>query len=79
MYRRIFTRATAWFSVTGLIARLPISMIGLGIVLLAQHTTGSYGFAGSLSATAMLANAALAIPQGRLLDRLGQGPVLRVA
>lgn len=78
MYRRIFTPTTAWFSLTGLVARLPISMIGLGIVLLAQHTTGSYAVAGSLSATSMLANAAFAIPQGRLLDRLGQGLVLRV-
>lgn len=78
MYRRIFSPTTAWFSLTGLVARLPISMMGLGIVLLAQHATGSYGVAGSLSATAMLANAALAIPQGRLMDRLGQGVVLRV-
>ena len=78
MYRRIFTRATVWFSLAGLVGRLPISMIGLGIVLLAEHTTGSYAVAGSLSATAMIANAVLAIPQGRLMDRLGQGVVLRV-
>lgn len=78
MYRRILTRDNAWFSLTGLVARLPISMMGLGIVLLAQATTGSYAFAGSVSAVAVLANAALAIPQGRLIDRLGQGVVLRV-
>ncbi|GAB4002930.1 MFS transporter [Nocardioides ultimimeridianus] len=79
MYRRIFTRATVSFSVASLVGRLPISMIGLGIVLLAQHTTGSYAVAGSLSAAAMIANAVFAIPQGRLVDRLGQGVVLRVA
>jgi MFS family permease len=79
MYRRIFTRASVSFSVASLIGRLPISMIGLGIVLLAQHTTGSYAVAGSLSATAMVANAMFAIPQGRLVDRLGQGAVLRTA
>lgn len=75
-YRSVFTAATAAFSLTGLVARLPISMLGLGIVLLAEHETGSYGFAGAVSATAMIANAAFAVPQGRLLDRLGQGRVL---
>ena len=44
-YRRIFTPTTALFSLTGLVARLPISMVGLGIVLLAEHETGSYAFA----------------------------------
>ncbi|HWJ65658.1 MAG TPA: MFS transporter [Nocardioides sp.] len=77
-YRQIFTRPTALFSLTGLVARLPISMVGLGIVLLAEHETGSYGFAGSVSAVALIANALLAIPQGRLIDRLGQARVLPV-
>lgn len=77
-YRQIFTPATALFSLTGLVARLPISMVGLGIVLLAEHETGSYGFAGSVSAVALIANAVFAIPQGRLIDRLGQGRVLAV-
>lgn len=78
-YRQIFTPATALFSLTGLVARLPISMVGLGIVLLAEHETGSYGFAGAVSAVALVANACFAIVQGRLLDRLGQGRVLPVA
>ncbi len=77
-YRQIFTPATALFSLTGLVARLPISMVGLGIVLLAEHETGSYGFAGSVSAVALIANALFAILQGRLIDRLGQGRVLPV-
>lgn len=77
-YRRILTPATASFSVAGLIARLPISMVGLGLVLLAEEATGSYGFAGSVSAVAVLANAVFAIVQGRLLDRLGQARVLGV-
>jgi MFS family permease len=75
-YRRIFTPATALFSLTGLVARLPISMVGLGIVLLAEHETGSYAFAGAVSATALIANAGFAVVQGRLLDRLGQARVL---
>lgn len=75
-YRRIFNPATTLFSLTGLIARLPISMVGLGIVLLAEHETGSYGFAGSVSAVALIANAVFAVPQGRLIDRIGQSRVL---
>jgi MFS family permease len=78
-YRQIFTPPTALFSLTGLVARLPISMVGLGIVLLAEHETGSYGFAGSVSAVALIANALFAVVQGRLLDRLGQSRVLPVA
>lgn len=78
-YRRIFSRPTALFSLTGLVARLPISMVGLGIVLLAEHATGSYAFAGAVSAVALIANAVFAIVQGRLIDRLGQRLVLSVA
>ncbi|WP_129667919.1 MFS transporter [Phytoactinopolyspora endophytica] len=64
---------------SGLVARLPISMVGIGIVLLAEAETGSYAFAGVVSATALIANAAFSIVQGRLLDRLGQGRVLPIA
>jgi len=78
-YRRILTRpGTALFSATGLVARLPISMVGLGIVLLVEHATGSYGLAGSVSAAMLIGQAAFAVPQGRLLDRLGQARVLPV-
>ncbi len=76
-YRGILNRpGTALFSATGLVARLPISMIGLGIVLLVEHATDSYGLAGSVSAAMLIGQAAFAIPQGRLLDRLGQPRVL---
>ena len=79
-YRRILAHpGTLRFSMAGLFARLPISMVGLGIVLLVSAKTGSYGVAGAVSAAYMLANAGLAILQGRLLDRLGQGRVLSVA
>ena len=79
-YRRILGHPGALrFSLTGLVARLPISMIGLGIVLLVSAATGSYGVAGAISAAYMIANAGFAILQGRLLDRLGQGRVLAVA
>jgi MFS family permease len=79
-YRRILARPGAFrFSFAGLVARLPISMVGLGIVLLVSAATGSYGVAGAVSAAFMIANAVFAIIQGRLLDHLGQGRVLAVA
>ena len=78
-YRRILNRpGTALFSATGLVARLPMSMVALGIVLLVENATDSYGLAGSVSAAMLIGQAALAIPQGRLLDRLGQARVLPV-
>ncbi len=79
-YRRILDRpGTALFSATGLVARLPISMVGLGIVLLVENATGSYGLAGAVSGTTLLATAAFAILQGRWLDRFGQSRVLPLA
>jgi MFS family permease len=79
-YRRILARPGAFrFSLAGLVARLPISMVGLGIVLLVSAATGSYGVAGAVSAAYMVANAVFAILQGRLLDHLGQGRVLSAA
>lgn len=66
----------AAFSLAGFVARLPISMQTLGIVLLVSATRGSYGLAGSVSATFLIAGAAAAPVLGRLTDRLGQGRVL---
>jgi MFS family permease len=76
-YRRVLSHPGALrFSLTGLVARLPISMVGLGIVLLVSAATGKYGVAGAVSAAYMIANAALAILQGRWIDRFGQASVL---
>ncbi|MCW2712573.1 MAG: transporter [Marmoricola sp.] len=78
-YRRVFAHPGALaFSVTGLVARLPISMMTLGIVLLVSALTGSYGLAGQVSAAYIAGNAAFAVPHGRLADRFGQGRVLYV-
>jgi MFS family permease len=79
-YREVLSRpGTLSFSATGLVARLPIAMLGLGIVLLVSSATGSYALAGSVSAVYVLANAVVAVVQGRLVDRLGQSRVLPVA
>ena len=76
-YRSILSRpGAALFSATGIVARMPISMLGVGIVLLVSGATGSYGLAGSVSAVQLVAAAVVAIPLGRLIDRLGQARVL---
>ena len=50
-YRRVLsTPGAVAFTSTGFIARLPISMATLGIVLLVVGETGSYGQAGAVSA-----------------------------
>jgi predicted MFS family arabinose efflux permease len=78
-YRRVFAhRGAAAFSATGMVARLPISMMTLGIVILVSSLTGSYGLAGQISAAYVIGNALVSIPHGRLVDRFGQTTVLFV-
>jgi MFS family permease len=78
-YRSVFAhRGALAFSATGMLARLPISMMTLGIVLLVSSLTGSYTLAGQVSAAYIIGNAVVAIPHGRLADRFGQSPVLYV-
>jgi len=78
-YRRILaTPGALLFSATGLVARMPISMMTLGIVLLVQASTGSYALAGSISGAGLVANAVASVAQGRYIDRLGQDRVLPV-
>src|SRR3954447_23389207 len=76
-YRRVLSVPGAVrFSGSALVARLPNSMDTIGIVLLVTGVGRSYGLAGALSGSYLLAAAALAIPQARLADRLGQARVL---
>jgi MFS family permease len=76
-YRRVLAVPGAFaFSATGLVARLPISMVSLGIVLLVSEATGSYGLAGAVAAAYLVGNALMAVVQGRMADRLGQSRVL---
>jgi MFS family permease len=76
-YAEIFSIPRAWrFSVAGVIGRLPMSMYGLGTVLLISAGTGRYGLAGTVAAVSALGNALCAPQLGRLTDRLGQHRVL---
>ena len=56
---------------------VPIGMFGLGILLLARDATGSLAEAGRILGAFSLASAFGSVAQGRLMDRLGQGVVLR--
>jgi MFS family permease len=78
-YRTVLTHSGAWrFSLTAFVARLPISISTLGIVLLATGLGKSYGLAGALSASFTIASGLSSVVQGRLFDRLGQALVLPV-
>lgn len=66
----------ARFSGTGFVARLPVAMIGLAIVLLVSERTGSYAAAGVLSAAFQLPAALGAVMTSRWADRLGQSRLL---
>jgi MFS family permease len=76
-YAEIFAIPRAWrFSVAGIIGRMPMSMYGLGTVLLISAGTGRYGLAGSVSAAGSIGGAVCAAQFGRLTDRIGQHRVL---
>jgi MFS family permease len=62
--------------VSGLVARLREGGIGLALILLAHHATGSYAIAGGVSATFYLCSAVMRPVQGRWMDRIGNRQVL---
>jgi MFS family permease len=58
------------------IGRLPLSMVGLGSVLLVQSETGSYGLGGAVAAVGAITTAASGPVIGRLADTHAQHRVL---
>nr|WP_121747534.1 MFS transporter [Streptomyces sp. E2N166] len=76
-YGQLLRTRGAWtFLLPGFAARQPFAMLTLSIVLLVQHTTGSYGVAGAVAAVTGVAMAVFAPYTGRLADRYGQRAVL---
>ncbi len=76
-YRDIFRAPGSFaFSASGLIARLPVAMITLGIVTMLSQTHGAYWLAGAVSAAFALSNALIAPQVSRFIDRYGQRRVL---
>ncbi|RCW40235.1 MFS transporter [Halopolyspora algeriensis] len=64
---------------TSLLARLPIAMIGLALLLYVERTTGSFATAGLVSAANLAGVAFGSVLQGRIMDRLGPTAPLCVA
>ncbi|GAA4583949.1 MFS transporter [Planotetraspora phitsanulokensis] len=76
-YRGLFgTPGVKGFVITGFVGRIPMSMLGIGLVLLISAITGSYATAGAVSAAFSVAYAVAAPVSGRLVDRYGQAKVL---
>ncbi|KAA0930666.1 MFS transporter [Streptomyces apricus] len=76
-YGQLLRTRGAWtFLLPGFAARQPFAMLTLSIVLLVQHTTGSYGAAGAVAAVTGVSMALFAPFTGRLADRHGQRAVL---
>ncbi|WP_435220456.1 MFS transporter [Streptomyces sp. Tue6028] len=76
-YGQLLRTRGAWtFLLPGFAARQPFAMLTISIVLLVQHTTGSYGSAGAVAAVTGVSMALFAPFTGRLADRHGQRAVL---
>lgn len=76
-YREIFAaEGSIRFSLAGFIARMPQSMLPIGLVAMLSELRGQYGLAGAVSATFTLSMALLSPLVSRLVDRYGQRRVL---
>ncbi len=76
-YGRILVRPGAWqFSLAGLLARFPMSMVGISTILAVQGLYGSYSAAGTVSAANIIAAAVGSPLLARLVDSYGQARVM---
>ncbi|MDQ3405743.1 MAG: MFS transporter [Actinomycetota bacterium] len=76
-YRELFSApGSVAFSVAGFIARMPISMTGIGIIAMLSQMRDDYALAGLVSATFTLSMALIGPQVSRVVDRRGQGKVL---
>ena len=73
--RLLRTPGAKGFSGAGFVARMPLSMIGIGTVLLVERETGSYAVAGTVSATGAFVQALGSPALARLIDRRGQAAI----
>lgn len=80
VYRELFkARGSLAFSMTGLLARVPIAMISIGIMTMFAVKGVNYTTAGYVSASYVLANAIITPQISRLSDEYGQARVARPA
>lgn len=79
-YIRLFALpGTKAFCIAGAVARLPISMMSLGIVLALNHLYDNWTIAGTMSAAYVFALSCVTPLYARLFDRFGQARVGRLA
>ena len=79
-YARLFSLpGTRAFCLSAAVARLPISMMSLGIVLALNHLYDNWTIAGTMSAAYVFALSCVTPLYARLFDRFGQARVGRVA
>ena len=79
-YRELFAApGTRGFALAGLLARIPLPMIGIGIITMLSQLRGSYALAGAVSASFVLTYARVSPQVSRWVDRRGQSRVLPLA
>ncbi len=66
------------FSAAAFVARLPMAIVMLAIVLYVSESTGSYAQAGALAATFQIAAAGGGLVSSRIMDRRGQRGTLPI-
>ncbi|KQY63760.1 MFS transporter [Nocardioides sp. Root140] len=75
-YKRLFGLTGPTYVLVGFLARLPLAMSQLGVLLLVAGTTGSYGAGGACAGALAIANAVGAPFWGTAADRVGQRSVV---
>lgn len=71
-YRQLFGLTGRTYIIVAFLARLPLAMSQMGVLLLIAHTTGSFGAGGATAGALAVANAVGAPLLGAASDRLGQ-------
>ncbi|WP_018158024.1 MFS transporter [Demetria terragena] len=77
-YRALFGLTGPAYIFVAFLARIPLAMSQLGVLLLVAEDTGSYGAGGATAGALAIANAIGAMFWGNLADRLGQRTVVLV-
>lgn len=67
------------FTLSGLVARLALPMIGIGIITMLVQSGYGYGLAGTVSATVVLCYAVISPQVSRLFDLYGQGRIVLIS
>jgi MFS family permease len=77
-YRAALTAPGAGLpAIMSVLARMPVAMVGLSLLLYVQRETGSFAVAGLVSAGSLVGVAVGAVIQGRVIDKRGPtGPLL---